>query len=370
MKFLVVQTKEIGDVLVSTALCNTLKKNYPQAQVDYLVMDYCAPVAECNPFIDHLIKIERARRKEWRYMRELLIKIRRTGYDVVINSQGQNIGLLTCLFSSANIRIGFDSLPWRLLHNRVVRFRTDTEDQGNSNMVDDRFALLKPLQLPVEDRSYHLWLTDAEQQEAHTRLLAAGFSFERPRVVLGVNSKGAYKCWPVDYFAAVAKWLITTYRAQILIYCGPGEEDHNRQVRQLLPEPLRADVFDQIPTSSIRDLAALMSQMHLFVGNDTGPRHISQALNIPSLAITAPSGDKRIGCPLNHPRFRAIDVKDALQWQGNDLSTLAWQKRLAEQSQRGDQEQALFRELTPEFVCSQLAIFIDEQRVFMPALDA
>ena len=140
MKYLVVQTKQIGDVLISTSLCNNLKQHDPAGEVHYLVMDYCAGMAEGNPNIDRLIVIEKARRNEWRYMKDLLLGIRRERYDVVINSQGQMIGLLTCLFSGARLRIGFDSFPWRLGHNRIVRFRHDTEHQGNSTLVDDRFS--------------------------------------------------------------------------------------------------------------------------------------------------------------------------------------------------------------------------------------
>ena len=141
MKYLVVQTKQIGDVLISTALCNNLKQNDPSGEVHYLVMDYCAGMAQGNPNIDRLIIIEKARRNQWRYMKDLLLAIRRERYDVVVNSQGQMIGLLSCLFSGARLRIGFDSFPWRLGHNRIVRFRKDTEFQGNSTLVDDRFSL-------------------------------------------------------------------------------------------------------------------------------------------------------------------------------------------------------------------------------------
>ena len=82
MKYLVVQTKQIGDVLISTALCNNLKQHDPAGEVHYLVMDYCAGMAEGNPNIDRLIVIEKSRRNEWRYMKELLLDIRRERYDV------------------------------------------------------------------------------------------------------------------------------------------------------------------------------------------------------------------------------------------------------------------------------------------------
>lgn len=103
MKYLVVQTKQIGDVLISTALCNNLKQNDPSGEVHYLVMDYCAGMAQGNPNIDRLIIIEKARRNQWRYMKDLLLAIRRERYDVVVNSQGQMIGLLSCLFSGARL---------------------------------------------------------------------------------------------------------------------------------------------------------------------------------------------------------------------------------------------------------------------------
>lgn len=308
MKYLVVQTKQIGDVLISTALCNNLKQNDTAGEVHYLVMDYCAGMAEGNPNIDKLIVIEKARRNEWGYMKALLLGIRRERYDVVINSQGQMIGLLTCLISGARLRIGFDSFPWRLGHNRIVRFRKDTEHQGNSTLVDDRFSLLKPLGLTHEDRSYHLWLSEEEKQRGREALLAAGVDLNRPLVAMGVNSLGHYKRWPIDCFAEVARWLIEEHDAQILIYCGPGEEEYNRGLKPLLPEALQASVFDQIKTRSVRELVGLFAHCQLFVGNDTGPRHMAQALDIPLLTIVSPLGHSAIANPVSHPRYQFIDT--------------------------------------------------------------
>ena len=60
MKFLVIQTRDIGDVMLSTALCNTLKKNYSAATVDMLTMDFSTGVVEGNPFIDEILVLEKA----------------------------------------------------------------------------------------------------------------------------------------------------------------------------------------------------------------------------------------------------------------------------------------------------------------------
>ncbi|MCH7373267.1 glycosyltransferase family 9 protein [Aeromonas sp. MR16] len=325
MKYLVVQTKQIGDVLISTALCNNLKQNDTAGEVHYLVMDYCAGMAEGNPNIDKLIVIEKARRNEWGYMKALLLGIRRERYDVVINSQGQMIGLLTCLLSGAKLRIGFDSFPWRLGHNRIVRFRKDTQHQGNSTLVDDRFALLAPLKPAHEDRNYYLWLSEEEKRRGRDTLLTAGIDLARPLIAMGVNSLGHYKRWPIGCFAKVAQWLIEQHDAQILIYCGPGEEEYNRGLKPLLPTPLQASVFDQVQTRSVRELVGLFAHCQLFVGNDTGPRHIAQALDIPLLTIVSPLGHSAIANPVSHPRYQFIDTDH----QDPEQEILNVQERLA-----------------------------------------
>lgn len=353
MKYLVVQTKQIGDVLVSTALCDNLKKHDPSGEVHYLVMDYCAGMAQGNPHIDKVIQIDKSQRNSWRYMWPLLKQLRQEKYDVVINSQGQMIGLLTCLFSGARIRIGFDSFPWRLGHNRIVHFGRDTEHQGNCSLLDDRFALLKPLGLQREDRAYHLWLSDAEIMAAKQQLVLAGVDLQRPLVAMGVNSLGAYKRWALDYFAQVAQWLMEQYGAQILIYAAPNERDYNRQLKPLLPTQWQPFVFDQIETANVRGLAGLMAHCSLFVGNDTGPRHIAQALDLPLLTIVAPKGAKIIANPINHPRYRAIDVWDVI----GESQKQQWQSVL----EKDGDDQALFRLLTPQHVMAALRALIEEQ---------
>jgi len=56
MKILVIQQKMIGDVLVSSIICNNLRKAYPDAQIDYLVYESTTPVLEGNTAIDTIAR--------------------------------------------------------------------------------------------------------------------------------------------------------------------------------------------------------------------------------------------------------------------------------------------------------------------------
>lgn len=59
MKILVIQQKMIGDVLISSIICNNLKNEFPNSVVDYMVYDYTQPVLENNPNIDNSIVFDK-----------------------------------------------------------------------------------------------------------------------------------------------------------------------------------------------------------------------------------------------------------------------------------------------------------------------
>jgi heptosyltransferase-2 len=71
----------IGDVLVSSIICNNLRRAYPDAQIDYLVYESTTPVLEGNPNIDTIIRFEEKHRKRKKNL-NLALEIRANKYDL------------------------------------------------------------------------------------------------------------------------------------------------------------------------------------------------------------------------------------------------------------------------------------------------
>jgi heptosyltransferase III len=358
MKFLVIQTRDIGDVMLSTALCNSLKQGFPDAKVDMLTMDYCSGVVEGNPNIDEILILKKSQRNKLSYVINFLKQIRAKKYDVILNVQGQLVGLLTCLFSAAPKRIGFDKFPWSLAHSDNVPFPCPHEPSGEGYTIDDRFTLLDPLAINTEDRSYKIWLSEDEKNAAHQAFVSAGIDMSKPIIAFGINSRDDYKQWPIEYFAQLAEWFIDCFDINILIFFGPGEETYSQGLKPLLPKDKQQYVYDNVKTSSIRELAALFSQCALYVGNDTGPRHIAQAIDLPAFAIVSPASNKRGWIPWNNPRFRAVEPADAL-----GLSIPEWDA-ICENLTPGVNDAEWFEKLSVEYVQSQLKPMIEELHLF------
>ena len=75
---------------------------------------------------------------------------------------------------------------------------------------------------------------------------------------------------------------------------------------------LRTDVFTNVVTESIRELAVLLSECDMFIGNEGGPRHIAQGVDTPSVAIFSPSAEKKEWLSNANERHRGIEYLDIL----------------------------------------------------------
>jgi len=106
-RILVIRYKFIGDVLMTSALCNSLKKSFPNSEVDYMVHAVSAPLFEHHPYIDNVIAVTDAERKNiWKYLRKAK-SIGSKQYDIIIDTSSTAKTQLVSLFSrQTKYRIG------------------------------------------------------------------------------------------------------------------------------------------------------------------------------------------------------------------------------------------------------------------------
>ena len=314
-KILVIQLKQIGDVLLSSPICNTLKKNYPDSQIDYIVYDYTAGVVENNPNIDNIIKISSKERENKLEFIKLLMKLPK--YDICINIQGKIEGLLITLFSRAKMKISWNKKGWRILHTHPVDTDKQMKITGAGNTIDGRLALLSPLGNLDYDRDLKIWIKDEERKNIKKIMESAGLNLEKPIISFGVTSRREFRIWPKDRFAKLIDFLYEKYRIQAVLFYAPNdkkynsEEEHCNSVKELVQN--KEAVFTNIKTKSARELIVLLAESDMYIGNDNGPRHFAQAVDTPSFAIFTTLNNKKSFCPHDNPRHKAVDVQDVLE---------------------------------------------------------
>src|SRR5205085_2914365 len=128
-------------------------------------------------------------------------------------------------------------------------------------------------------------------------------SDDRPLVCIHPTAGNEMKQWPAEFFAAVIDQLVGGDGAQILLIGAPGEEETADEIVRRVRQP--KSIISLVGKLGLNDLPALLAQVSLFLGNDSGPKHIAAGLGVPTVGVHAGTVDPREWGPIG-PRAVAV----------------------------------------------------------------
>jgi lipopolysaccharide heptosyltransferase II len=315
-KILVIKLRAIGDVLLSTVVLPNLRREFPEARVDFLAEEPSREVLEGNPNLHEALIFNPKRRSGF----ALVADVRKRKYDLVIDLFGNPRSAIITLLSGARYRVGF-RLGWRRwCYGIVVEPRG-----GEAHNTDFNLDALRHIGIPVKDDAplFQVRNTDesfAEEFFREARILS------RPVVALNAGGGWASKRWPEASYAALGDRIAAD--AAVLLLWGPGEEECANRIRSLMSMPASL-----IPRTSLRQLGAILKRCSVLVTNDSGPMHIAAALGTRVVAIFGPTNPELQGpvgsphmvvqnarlnclgcnfttCPIDHPCMKELRVED------------------------------------------------------------
>ena len=107
MKVLVIQQKMIGDVLISTVICEAIKTAFPSSEIHYMIHPNTLAVVDNNPYIDRIVVFDPQLYSGFFGLLRLGKSLKKEDYDVVIDAYAKLESLIPTLLSGAKRRIGF-----------------------------------------------------------------------------------------------------------------------------------------------------------------------------------------------------------------------------------------------------------------------
>ncbi len=310
MKILVIQQKMIGDVLVSSLLCEHLKIHIPHAEVHYLVNEHTVAVVEENPFIDKIVLFKKEHKSNKVRFYRFLKSISKERYDAVIDIYGKLESNLITLFSAAKIKIAYPKWYSKFIYTHHVPIKSRTEG-SNHNTIDDRLGLLSPLidnKLdPMARPKIHL--TPKELGEAKTFLEKSRTNPSAPLIMLGVLGSGESKTYPLPYMAEVLDIIADRLDAVLLFNYVPSQEKEAKQVYALCNESTKQKIAFDTFAPSLRKFLGILHHCNALIGNEGGAVNMAKALGVPTFSIFSPwiskigwhtyADEKNIGVHLN-----------------------------------------------------------------------
>lgn len=347
-KILVIQQKMIGDVLLSSILCNSLRKAYPNAQIDYLVHENTIPVLENNPNIDTIIRFTEKHKSSRRAFLKLGKKIRAEKYDILIDAYSKLESWLLSAMSGAKQKISYKKIGRNFIYDINVPYE-NVPKTSLGLAIERRLSLLKPLSIEKYiDPIPKLFLTTIEIQNAKKLFSDFGIIETKKKVMISLLGSEEKKTYPLQYMAKVVDFIGENYEVAILFNYFPKQIKQAETILSLCSENTKSKIYFDLLGQDLRSFIAIMNECDAIIGNDGGAINMAKALNKPSFIIFSPWIEKKMWATfedgINHSSVHLEDYQPNLFKEKTEIE-------LKEEAEN------IYLELKPEMILPKLELF-------------
>lgn len=287
MKFLIIKTSSLGDIIQSFPVIDYLKKRFPQAQIDWVVEKEYEETLKAHPGLFQVIPFYS---RHWR--KNLLSalteiprfkkRLRKKSYDAVFDLQGNTKSAFITILTKASKKVGFGwnsvaEFPSFFTANHHVDVEADLQiQQRYLRVVQSFFQDSQPFS-PQE-----VVLKLSEKESAHLEEITVAHS---PRIMIACGSRWVNKQLSLQTLQELVLKLYYQKNPYFYFVSGnPEETKVAHQLHALVPNS------GQIVTGLTVPLwQALMREMDLVITVDSAALALCGTTNIPSSSYFGPS---------------------------------------------------------------------------------
>lgn len=299
-RILYINVSRIGDTLLMTPALRAVSAHWPDARIDVLAHPKRAEVLFHLPFVNRVGTITK-------------LGARLMGWGPVLSGRKPYDLAFVCNFDAPLIDFAL-----RIAH-RVVAFRQKSEALNRRlhrsvehpasqtvHAVDIQLMLPAAVGVPPAGRALAYQVTAAEASWAQSFLAQSSIADCHPLIGLQVASfpTKSYRDWPLDHFSALCRRIRNAEPAAHFLIFGGGAEAERTDALALELANAATLCAGKL---SLRQTAALMNRVDLYVGVDTGPTHMMGAMHRPMVALYHGFSPSRVLGPLDHPFLHAVD---------------------------------------------------------------
>jgi heptosyltransferase III len=282
---LVVITRRIGDVLLTTPMIRSLRLAWPDARIDALVFEGTEGVLANNPDLDRVITVQQ--HPTFRQHMRLLLSLWRS-YDLALSMMPSDRPTFYAAIAGKH-RVGLILAGSKHLWKEWLLSQSVIFDNINTHTVLMNLRLADLLGIPRCHEVVAAWNTE---NEASVRNMLPFDPETQDYAVLHVYPMYAYKAWRSEAWVELAEWLDS--QGTRVVLTGGKSTDEIAYVRNLLGL-LPQDTVDVAGKLGFAGVAFLLSKAHAYVGPDTVVTHLAAASGTPTVALFGPSNPVKWG---------------------------------------------------------------------------
>lgn len=279
-KILLIKPSSLGDIVHSLAFVNTVKENFPETKIHWIVAKGFEDLLIEHPLIEKVFIINK---DQWKSIRKIFSTInelfslsrvfKTEKYDFAVDLQGLFRSGVICGLSGAKIKIGFKEARElsHLFYDKKV------------SVSIDNHAVLRYLEvarsLGCKINSVKFPLPEAKQPEWLRNF--------KDFVVLIPSARWTTKNWPLNYFVELIKML--PYPV-VVVGTKSDEEDALK-----IQEYSKGKAVSFAGKTTLKELIAVFEKSLFVITPDTGTMHLAVACGKKVVALFGPTDPARTG---------------------------------------------------------------------------
>ena len=280
----IVMMSAVGDAVHVLPVVNALKRANPNTRITWILQPAPAALVRGHRSVDEIIIFDRSR--GLMAFANAAAQLAKRRFDLVINLQVYFKAGIVTGFTHAPIKLGFDrararDLNWLFTNRKIA-------PSPIQHVQDQYFEFLTVLGVAPQPVEWDLGPWPQEREWQH-RFVA---SIDRPVASIVVATSKPEKDWFPERWAVVCDALHEKFGMRVVLVGG-------RSARELAAERVVMDRAKHKPRSELgsglRNLVSILDASALVLSPDTGPLHMSVALDTPVISLMGYTNPKRTG---------------------------------------------------------------------------
>lgn len=277
----------IGDAVHVLPVANALKRAWPETRITWVIQPVPHLLVRDHPAIDDFVIFRRRRGLDLlRSFADFTRDVRARRFDLLLGLQVYlKAGVLTALAPAAT-KLGFDrararDMQWLFTNRRIPV-------HAPQHVQDQYFEFLRWLGVDPEPVTWGIRLTEAEREAQ-----AVFFDdLDRRACAVVVGTSKPQKNWTAEGFARVLEEIERAHDLRPVLVGGPSRVE--RRLADDILSRTGARVVDTLG-DDLRRLVWILEGSALAISPDTGPLHISRAVQTPVVGLFGYTNPKRSG---------------------------------------------------------------------------
>ena len=288
-RILVVKLDHIGDVLLATPVFSNLRQAYPNAELHALTGTWSRVVLENHPEVDKVLEYNspvfcrNEQSTSFKNTYKLYRQLRKQKYDLLVELRADWRISWFSLLRVTPKRINRASLQ---VANRIGFLQFSGIHETTRNL-----DVLKRVGIPTPIQNTTFAVSREDEKWASNFIETQQIKMENPLIAIHPGSPIILKRWIPERYAELADWLIAQKRAQIVFV---GVKDEIQTITHIQNQ-ISGVSINIAGKTTITQLASILQKCKVFIGNDSGPMHLSASVGTQTIGLFGPGDPKRFG---------------------------------------------------------------------------